>query len=177
MPSPNLHPFRPYLEESNDPRWRPLWEQLYRAYFPTLASAELLPAAGTGQRLGHDVRLRLGVGTEFMVEEKLRPPRPDLANGGAWDDVLLEFETNGGPKGWVNGTYRTDYFAYLVAAGPWGLVTPWEPLAQAWRWRGEGWKRRYGVREAHNADYVTRFVCVPLDELRNAVPTLRRFDL
>jgi hypothetical protein len=173
-----VHPFRPHLAEANDPRWRPLWERLYRLHFPTLAAADPLPA-GPGQVLGHDVRLRLASGTEFLAEEKLRPPRPDLANGGAWGDVLLEFETNGGTSGWINGRYRTDYLAYLVAAGRWGFVTPWEPLSEAWARHGDDWNRRYRRpwQEARNAEYVTLFVCVPLRELQRAVPTLRRYEV
>jgi hypothetical protein len=166
------HPFRAYLDEANDPKWRPLWEQLYRAHFPGLDRVTPTPD-GPGQRLGHDVVIRLRSGTEFRAEEKLRPGPQ------RWDDVLIEYETNGRRHGWIDGSYRTDYFAYLVAAVPWGLVVPWDALAAAWKAHGERWKAEYRRphHQAANEAYTTLFVPVPVAELRRVVPTLRRHPL
>jgi hypothetical protein len=159
LPLPQTHEFRTSLALSHAYADAPGWIEIYRAAFPTLASAVCVRDDGWAQRGGIDRVLTLACGRVFTVDEKVRTAD--------WPDILLEVWSDEARQipGWVQKPLACDLLAYAFAPSRRCYLLPVAPLQRAWRSCGQAWTEAYGWRRAQNRGYVTASVPVPIGEL------------
>ena len=140
------------------------WDSFYKKAFVDLERTELCNDL-TLQRKGVDRFVYLKSGHVLTIDEKSRRK--------AYPDIALEFLSNDktGSPGWINKQLVIDYLAYAFIPTGDVYLFPWEMLRRAWVEFGEIWKMTYGVIEAHNPDYNTLSVPVPIKVLRATVST------
>ena len=158
-----IHSFKERLEFSEAQADLPMWEQVYKAGFPTLIAMNRIEKDAWGQRSGIDRILTLECGKTLLVDEKVREKD--------WPDFLLEYWSNleRRTRGWVAKGLACDYIAYAFLPSKKCYLLPFQQLRTAWNKNHADWVDRYPCVDAANERYTTRSVGVPIDVVLNAV--------
>lgn len=149
------------LAWSNGPEARAFYKRIYRNRWPNCTIIYYTDNRHW-QALGIDCEIYNGIG-RLRVDEKLR--RKD------YGDVLIEFisDVEHNAPGWACKPLPIHMIAYGVMPAEIVYWLHFPRLQKAYKWFGRGWKKKYPIRDAHNTyqgrKWVTRNVCVPLDEL------------
>jgi hypothetical protein len=158
-----VHSFRRSLAVSAEQADNPIWDQVYKKAFPTLAATVCARADGWAQRGGIDRVLILASGKSLHVDEKVRETD--------YGDVLLEYwsDVDRRVPGWVAKDLACDYIAYAVLPSKICYLLPFHALRFAWRENRHDWTKRHRRVEADNGNYMTVSVAVPTAELFDAM--------
>jgi hypothetical protein len=165
-----IHDFQESLKYSQSNSAKPWWEIVYRKAFKDFHSMMSVDQDGWAQRGGIDRVITLVSGKTLTVDEKVR--RKD------YGDILLEYVSNSktGAKGWVEKSQGCDYLAYAFEESQRCYLFPFQELQRAWGNKSEEWidngvHRKIGFRivKAVNRGYETWSVCVPLENIMNAI--------
>ena len=163
------HDFATSLARSHRAADWPGWHPLYQAFFPTMIACHDHRQDGDHQRVGIDRSIVLENAKTLWIDEKVRGR--NTRTGTVYEDILLEVLSDKARRtpGWVSKPLQADYIAYLIA--PMGLchLLPVLQLQAAWSRHGRRWTEQFGSREAHNRDWITVSVPVPVDELYPAI--------
>ena len=159
------------IEYSKDP----IWEKIYRSYFPTvLTITNHYLHSGPHQQQGIDRALELSNGSRITIEEKIRKSGPERA------DFLIEFENIGknGNKtpGWVEKPLTCDYLMFHYKDSQESYLFPWPLMQQAWWQNKAAWLKKYevlSIRREHNT------LAIPREAFYQAIvaETYRNFSL
>lgn len=172
-----VHGFAAQLAYSNNEGDEAFWESVYRAFFPAFVSMSKNDGNNTAQRLGIDRWVHLGNGHVYRVDEKKR--RNDHG------DIAFEFEhvaDDGSVRpGWIEKDLVIDFLAYGIPSVSKCYMLPFAPLRRAWGANRSAWFQAVGrsttIAEARNSTYVSRSLCVPVDEVLRAVAEASRFQM
>lgn len=158
-----VHDFHESLKASHAASDLPIWEQIYRAAFPTFCAMVDHREDGEHQRAGIDRSVILANSKQLLIDEKIRYRD--------YGDILLEYISNDrfNSPGWVCKPLRADYIAYAIAPAGMCYLLPVIQLQIAWAKNGEMWKREFKPIEATNEGYTTRSVGVPPSRLFPAI--------
>ncbi len=158
-----MHDFQESLLASHRASDLPIWEQVYRAAFPTFCAMVDHRQDGEHQRAGIDRSVVLQNSKQYLVDEKIRW-KP-------YDDIALEYLSNDrtGALGWVCKPLRADYIAYAIAPLGRCYLLPVVQLQIAWERKGEFWKNTCPKIAARNNGYTTFSVGVKPSELFPAI--------
>jgi len=167
--------FREDLKRSHEASDLPLWEELYRQFFPGFEGMTDLRQDGPHQRQGIDriVHVNAGISLKsYKVDEKIRDfsKQEWKLKKFSWD-VALEYYSSveGNTPGWVNKPLDCDFIAYAIKPLGEAALFPVPQLQKAWLQNSKHWIKQYGFINARNAGYTTRCCCVPLQELFGAI--------
>jgi hypothetical protein len=158
-----VHTFARSLALSSEQADNPIWQQVYRKAFPSLAAATCVRQDGWAQRGGIDRVLVLASGKTLNVDEKVRAVD--------YGDVLLEYWSNAERRvpGWVAKDLACDYIAYAVLPTRRCYLLPFNTLRLVWRDNCSVWVGRYPRVNADNGTYTTVSVAVPKEVLFDAL--------
>jgi len=148
-------------------RW---WLEVYRKAFPNMRACVNVRKDGWAQRAGIDRVLTLECGRQIKIDEKVR-----LEN---WDDILLERWSDEARRipGWIQKPLACDFIAYAFVPTCTCYLLPTLTLQRAWRLCGRDWCARHKEIRAHNPNYVTVSVAVPIAELFAAISNAMRIQ-
>lgn len=135
-----------------------IFDKFYFRIFPHLERIENVSDLAL-QKQGVDKKLILTCGKVILIDEKKR--RKD------YGDILLEEYSNRDQKvqGWLNRNKITDYIVYACMDTKRIYLLPFLILQRVWITEHENFITKYGRKEAHNPNYVTTFVAVPVKDL------------
>ncbi len=141
----------------------PIWETIYRTYFPDYASMASVGPNSWGQKSGIDRVIILQSGKTVNVEEKVRYVDRD--------DIFLEtvsvVEKN--VPGWISKPAATDYLCYHFQPSKRTYMFPFLALRRTWSVGEPFWSRTYGIRTVENKNYHSQGICVPIDIMKIAL--------
>ena len=159
----NVHAFQNSLDKANKDQDLPMWDILYKSWFPEFESMVSHPKDGWHQRAGIDRTIVLSSSKTITVDEKLREKD--------YSDIALEFvsATSNNSPGWVCKSMACDYIAYAFKPSGKGYLLPVIQLQAAWKLNGERWKSTYGVKSAKNKGYETLFCSVPAQKVYHEI--------
>lgn len=154
-----VHDFAESLARSHEQASAPWWFDIYRAAFPSLASAVCVRADGWAQRGGIDRVLTLDTGRTIFIDEKVREKD--------WPDFLLErwSDEKREKPGWIQKPLACEFIAYAFIESATCYLLPTLTLQRAWRIHGRKWIDTYGTVRAKNRFYTTASIPVPRDVL------------
>ena len=158
-----MHDFLGSLAASHAASDLPIWEQIYRAAFPSFCAMVDHRQDGEHQRAGIDRSVILQNSKQILIDEKIRY-KP-------YNDILLEYLSNDrtGALGWVCKPLRADYIAYAIAPLGRCYLLPVIQLQTAWTQKGEFWKLTCREIVAKNRGYNTLSIAVNPDQLFPAI--------
>lgn len=159
-----IHNFQHSLESSHHASDLPIWLQIYRQAFPDMQACNDHRQDGEHQRAGIDRSITLSNSKQILIDEKIRWTNYGDIALEYWSDIERQI------PGWVCKPLRADFICYAVAPTGHAYLLPVPQLQQAWRRRGEQWKRAYLVANkkmivAHNNGYNTVSCGVPVADL------------
>ena len=153
--------FRNDLQEANRQQKDPIWEALYREYFPNYIASITNPTDNQGQRLGTDRVIYLSNNKTVLIDEKVR--KKD------YGDILLETQSSIEHKtlGWIEKDLQCNYIAYLFQSSRTLYMLPWNELKRAWV---SQWKNKYrDAIIAQNEGYRTECIPIPIQEVKRVL--------
>ncbi|MGA0200680.1 MAG: hypothetical protein ACO3NK_16475 [Prochlorotrichaceae cyanobacterium] len=174
-PPKKVHNFRESLQKSHDAADLPIWDELYKQFFPGFQESTDLRQDGLHQRQGIDrlVHFHNGVCLRTVkIDEKARWFCMDKWKVKPFSfDIALEFYSDFERKipGWVNKPLDADYIAYAVLPIGQAVLMPVPQIQKAWGIHSEGWLQRYFTAVAKNRGYTTHSVCVPLSVVFSSI--------
>lgn len=171
------HDFQTSLRRSfhyQDAYW---WEVVYKQAFPTLAGMQDVRQNGWAQQAGIDRVLLLADSSRITVDEKVREKD--------YGDIALEVWSDHQRRkdGWTKKPLAIDYLAYAVVPSATVYLLPFRLLQLAYKANETKWRQAvvdqrpgYFVKDARNRGYVTRNLCLPLDDLLDAMKNCMTFS-
>lgn len=166
------HNFAESLAQSHAADSLPLWEEMYRAAFPTMEAMINHRQNGWHQKAGIDRSVVLACSRQILIDEKVRGK--NKKTGKVYDDILLEVwsDEERSEPGWVVKPLQAEYIAYAIAPLGKGYLLPVLQLQQAWARNGEQWTKRRVCRAENfyrGNSWTTVSVPVPAKELFPAI--------
>lgn len=177
--SPVLRNFKVDLDYAHSQADHPMWLEVYRQAFPSLASTVCVRNDGWAQRGGIDRVLVLGSGKTLYVDEKIRRE--------AYSDVCLEYkheyESGRKERGWIAKDLACDFIAYGWEPLGYAYIFPFHQLRAAWRSNRYEWVRKARARQdeffesrSPNQGYYSVGCCTPIHILLDAITDAMRVD-
>ena len=166
-----MHDFQESLKWGEAASDAPFWSAVYEKAFPNLSSQMRNRGDNIAQRRGVDRILFLNNGNTLYVDEKKR--KID------YNDILLEFisvDKTGAP-GWIEKDLAIDYLAYAFMPSCRCYLFDWPLLFRAWKNYGKSWKKQHKIITAHNYEYDTISVAVPIPIVMKAVSVASVIDV
>lgn len=164
------HSFNERLAVSHAASDHPMWERVYRQFFPSMIAFIDHRQDGEHQRAGIDRSVILENSKQILVDEKVREKD--------YGDILLEYvsvDATGAP-GWVCKPLRADYIAYAILPRGKAYLLPVPALQNAWQMNRDCWLEEFGTRAAPNPGYKTLNCPVPFGDLFRALVTAQIAD-
>lgn len=168
-----MRDFRTDLAFSEDEKFEPFWDAVYRYHFGAdgLAWHTRNCKDNAAQRRGVDRLLYFGNDRFLRIDEKVDTwPRRNFFL------EYLSVDTTQAP-GWIEKDLACDYIAYGFVNENWCDLLPWPALRRAWKMNGRLWRQTYRCREIQNDGYKTHGVTVPCEIVWQAVANALSFCL
>lgn len=158
-----IHDFKQSLASSHKASDLPIWHEIYKQAFPSMAATVDHREDGEHQRAGIDRSVILSNSKQILIDEKIRWK--------AYSDIALEYWSDRDRKipGWVCKPLRADYICYAIAPTGKAYLLPVPQLQQAWSENKNCWLQQFRKCEAQNRNYVTVSLAVPVDVLFKAI--------
>lgn len=158
-----IHDFQSSLKASHTAEDNPVWEHVYRKFFPNFGTMHSCRDDGEHQRNGIDRVIVLGNGKSVAIDEKVRFK--------AYNDIALEYWSSYESKkpGWVCKPLMCDYIAYLIAPNGRCYLLPTQQLQAAWLKHSEDWLKTHRTIKAYNPSYTTHCLIIPVQVLFKAI--------
>jgi hypothetical protein len=175
IPLKKIHRFQDSLEKSHKAADLPLWDELYKQFFPGFKGSTDLRQDGAHQRQGIDrlVHFHNGVCLRTVkIDEKARTFCIDHWKSKPFSfDIALEFFSDFERKipGWVCKPLDCDYIAYAVLPLGQAVLLPVPQLQKAWSHYSQEWTKIYRIAVAENRGYTTHCCCVPLKTVFSSI--------
>jgi hypothetical protein len=173
--APTLHDFKKSLAKSHEASDLPLWDELYKQFFPGFQGSTDLRHDGLHQRQGIDrlVHFHNGVCLKTVkIDEKARSfVKNNWYSKPFTFDIAIEFYSDFDRKipGWINKPLDADYIAYAVLPIGQAVLLPVVQLQKAWASHSTEWLSKFFIAKAQNKGYSTHSVCVPLNVVFSAI--------
>lgn len=141
------------------------WQNMYEQYFDGYASMSETVTNPIHRSKGISRIIKLEDGSKIFMLERIRR--------GNWNDMLLEFESSPGKKGWMEQDLKCDFVSYGFNERNFCYIMRWDELKEAWNRYGVEWKNLIGHVGAKNVGYITKSVPVPFRELESCIESLK----